>query len=99
MRRAASTRPRRHGETDYYYFVSWCDQPGWGRLPSAARSRTVRDALRVAGRKLVLVEVTIRFCRQLECELVVSILTRGLDLDVVQRDDARQGGNAADEFT
>src|SRR5512143_1300560 len=57
--------------------------PRWGGLPSAARSRVVRDVLLgVAGGKLVLVEITIRLCREIECELVVSILIYGLDLDV-----------------
>ena len=52
-----------------------------------------------AGSDFVLVEITVGLRSQLQTELIVRILTFRFDLDVVQRDDARQGRDAADELT
>src|SRR3981081_3207900 len=74
--------------------------PGWGRLPSGARSQVVRGVLLgvADGGQLVPVKVTIRLGREIKCELVVSILVYRLDLDVVQRNDAREGGDSTHEL-
>ena len=52
----------------------------------------------VAGGDLVLIQITVRLGGQLQTELIVSVLALRLDLDVVQRDDARQGRDPADEL-
>src|ERR1700733_640215 len=52
----------------------------------------------VAGGDLVLIQITVRLGGQLQGELVVRVLVYRGDLDVVQRDDARQGRDPADEL-
>src|SRR5687767_3550842 len=55
-------------------------------------------ALRLGRSQLILVHVAIGLRRQIQRELIVGILTIGLDLDIVQGDDAWQSGNATDEL-
>ena len=71
-------------------FIASAAAPAWRPVASFL--------LGLARGDLVLVEVAVGLRRQLERQLVVGILAVRLDLDVVQRDDARQGGDAADEL-
>src|ERR1700693_335794 len=67
------------------------------RARRARRLGTVRDVLlvRLASGDLVLVHITIGLRRQFQGQLVVGVLVVRFDVDVMQRDDARQRRDAA----
>src|SRR5947207_15968943 len=69
-------------------------------MSSTRRLRAVGDVvlLRLARRDLVLVEIAVGLGRELERQLVVGVLAVRLDVDVVQRADARQRRDAAHEL-
>src|SRR5205807_1607208 len=59
----------------------------------------VLPLVRFARRNLPVVEIAVGLRRELEAELIVGVLAFQLDLDIVQRDDARQRRDAAHELT
>src|ERR1700680_2823115 len=68
---------------------------------SACRLRAVSDVLFLvclAGGNLILIHIAVGLRRELERQLVVGVLVIGLDVDVMQRDDARQRRDAAHEL-
>src|SRR5207244_10996589 len=69
--------------------------------PSARRPRMVGvlPLVRFAGGDLLFVEIAVGLRRELEAELIVGVLGFRPDLDIVQRDDARQRCDAAHELT